>query len=139
MNGQGEFAIITGALSAENQNQWISFMRQCIVQKYPGMKLIAVRPSDDDHDKAFSQTQALLRAYPEIKVIIGISAPQSRPRAKPSSKPEGEIFKLSGSRLPNLCRPYVKEGVIEAVALWSTNDLGYLAVEFRRRSPAALG
>ena len=134
MNGQGEFAIITGALSAENQNQWISFMRQRIVQKYPGMKLIAVRPSDDDHDKAFSQTQALLRAYPEIKVIVGISAP-AVPAAGEAVKQTGRRdVQVIGLSLPNLCRPYVKEGVIEAVALWSTNDLGYLAVAV----PAAL-
>jgi rhamnose transport system substrate-binding protein len=36
--------------------------------------------------------------------------------------------------LPNLCRPYVKQGVIEAVVLWSTADLGYLSVAV----PAAL-
>ncbi len=134
MNGRGEFAIITGALSAENQNEWISFIRQRLARNYPGMKLVAVRPSDDDHDKAFAEAQALLRAYPEIKVIMGISAP-----AVPAA---GEAVKQSGRRdvqviglsLPNLCRPYVKEGVIEAVVLWNTTDLGYLAVAV----PAAL-
>ncbi len=134
MNRKGEFAIITGALSAENQNQWISFMRQCLAQKYPAMKLVAVRPSDDDHDKAFSQAQALLRAYPEIKVIVGISAP-AVPAAGEAVKQTGRRdVQVIGLSLPNLCRPYVKQGVIEAVVLWNTSDLGYLAVEI----PAAL-
>jgi rhamnose transport system permease protein len=134
MNQQGEFAIITGALSAANQNEWIKFMRERVAQKYPGMKLLTIRPSDDDHDKAFAETQTLLKVYPNIKVVIGISAP-----AVPGA---GEAVKQSGRRdvqviglsLPNLCKPYVREGFIEAVVLWNTKSLGYLAVAV----PAAL-
>ena len=134
VNKQGEFAIITGALSAANQNQWISFMRERVAQQYPGMKLLTVRPSDDDHDKAFAETQTLLKVYPNIKVIIGISAP-----AVPGA---GEAVKQAGRRdvdviglsLPNLCKAYVHDGFIEAVVLWDTKNLGYLAVAV----PAAL-
>jgi rhamnose transport system substrate-binding protein len=134
MHEKGELAIITGALSAANQNLWISYMRQRIAEKYLQLKLLTVRPSDDDRDKAFSETQTLLKVYPNIKVIIGVSAP-----AVPGA---GEAVKQSGRRdvqviglsLPNLCRPYVHAGVIEAVVLWNTADLGYLAVA----APAAL-
>ena len=31
----GEFAIITGALSAANQNEWIAFIRKRLAEKYP--------------------------------------------------------------------------------------------------------
>jgi rhamnose transport system substrate-binding protein/rhamnose transport system permease protein len=134
MHGSGEFAIITGALSAANQNIWISFMRQRVKEKYPGLQLVTVRPSDDDRDKAFEETQTLLKVYPNIKTIVGISAP-----AVPGA---GEAVKQSGRRdvqviglsLPNLCKPYVHGGSIEAVVLWNTKDLGYLAV----LAPAAL-
>ena len=133
-NGKGDFAIITGALSAANQNTWISFIRQRVAQKYPGLKLVSLRPSDDDRDKAFSESQTLLKVYPSIRVIIVISAP-----AVPGA---GEAVKQSGRRdvqvvglsLPNLCKPYVHDGEIEAVVLWNTKDLGYLAVA----APAAL-
>jgi len=30
--------------------------------------------------------------------------------------------------LPNMCKPYVHDGVIESVVLWNTLDLGYLSV-----------
>jgi rhamnose transport system permease protein len=33
-----------------------------------------------------------------------------------------------GLSLPNLCKPYVHDGVIESVVLWNTLDLGYLTV-----------
>jgi rhamnose transport system substrate-binding protein len=134
MHERGNFAIITGALSAENQNQWIAFIRQRLAEKYPNMKLLGVRPSDDDHDKAFSETQTLLRAHPDLKVIVGISAP-AVPAAGEAVKQTGrKDVQVIGLSLPNLCRPYVKQGVIEAVVLWNTSDLGYLAVAV----PAAL-
>ena len=134
MGGQGEVAIITGALSAANQNLWISFIKKQLEDRYKAVKLVAVEPSDDDRDKAFSATQTLMKVYPAMKVVIVISAP-----AVPGA---GEAVKQSGSKsvqvvglsLPNLCKPYVHGGQVEAVVLWKTADLGYLAVT----APAAL-
>ena len=59
LKGKGEFAIITGALSAANQNQWIGFIKQRVAEKHPGLKLLTIRPSDDDRDKAFAETQTV--------------------------------------------------------------------------------
>ena len=134
MKEEGEFAIITGALSAANQNQWIAFMRERVQQRYPRMKLLGVRPSDDDRDKAFAETQTLLKVYPQIKVIVGISAPAvpgAGEAVKQSARKDVQVIGLS---LPNLCKPYVHGGSIEAVVLWDTAKLGYLAVAL----PAAL-
>jgi rhamnose transport system substrate-binding protein len=128
MNDRGELAIITGALSAANQNLWISFMRQRIAEKHQQLKLLTVRPSDDDRDKAFAETQTLLKVYPDIKVIVGVSAP-AVPGAGEAVKQSGRHnVQVIGLSLPNLCKPYVHAGVLEAVVLWNTKDLGYLAV-----------
>lgn len=134
MGGEGEVAIVTGALSAANQNLWISFIKKELSDRYKEVHLVAVEPSDDDRDKAFSATQTLMKVYPAMKVVIVISAP-----AVPGA---GEAVKQSGSKsvhvvglsLPNLCKPYVHGGQVEAVVLWKTADLGYLAVT----APAAL-
>src|SRR6185369_7434732 len=64
LGGKGEFAIITGALSAANQNEWISFIRKRIAETHPDLKLVTIRPSDDDRDKAFAEAQTLLKVYP---------------------------------------------------------------------------
>jgi rhamnose transport system permease protein len=134
MGNQGEFAIITGALSAANQNTWMSYMKQRVAEKYPGLKLAAIRPSDDDRDKAFSETQTLLKVYPAIKVIVGISAPAVPGAAEAVKQTGRRDVQVIGLSLPNLCKPYVHAGVLEAVVLWKTRDLGYLAVAV----PAAL-
>jgi rhamnose transport system substrate-binding protein len=129
MHDQGEFAIITGALTAANQNRWIAYVQERVSQKYPKMKLVAIRPSDDDRDKAFSETQTILKVYPKVRVVIAISAP-AVPGAAEAVKQSGrDDVQVVGLSLPNLCKPYVHQGQIEAVVLWKTKDLGYLAVQ----------
>jgi rhamnose transport system substrate-binding protein len=128
IGNSGQVAIITGALSAANQNLWISFMREHIAKEHPNLQLVTVRPSDDDRDKAFSETQTLLKVYPRLKAVIGISAP-AVPGMGEAIKQSGRTdVKVLGLSLPNLCKPYVHGGYIQAVVLWDTKNLGYLAV-----------
>ena len=75
LGGKGEFAIITGALSAANQNEWIAFIKKRVAEKHPGLKLATIRPSDDDRDKAFAETQTIMRVHPNVKLVMAISAP----------------------------------------------------------------
>lgn len=127
LNGKGEFAIITGPLSAENQNEWISYIRQRVAQRYPQMKLVTVLPSDDDRDKAFSQTQNILKVYPEVKLVIAISAP-AVPGAAEAVQQAGSDVNVIGLSLPTICRAYIHSGVVQTIVLWNTRDLGYLTV-----------
>jgi rhamnose transport system permease protein len=128
LGGKGEIAIVTGALSAANQNEWIRFIRKRL-EKYPGMKLDVIRPSDDDRDKAFAETQTLLKVYPGVRVVVAIAAP-AVPGAAEAVKQSGRTdVKVVGLSLPNVCKPYVHAGIIDAVILWKTRDLGYLVVQ----------
>ncbi len=127
LSGKGQFAIITGALSAENQNQWIAFIKSRVAEKYPQLKLMTVLPSDDDRDKAFSQTQNILKVYPEVKLVIAISAP-AVPGAAEAVQQSGRDVDVIGLSLPTICRPYIHKGVVQTIVLWNTRDLGYLTV-----------
>jgi rhamnose transport system permease protein len=128
MGGKGDFAIITGALSAANQNIWIGFIRQRLAAKYPGMKLVTIRPSDDDRDKAFAETQTVMKVYPDVKLIMGISAPAVPGAAEAVRQSGRKDVSVIGLSLPNLNKQYVHQGVVQAVVLWNTKDLGYLTV-----------
>lgn len=128
MGSKGEFAIVTASLSAANQNEWIKFIKQRLAEKYPDMKLVAIHPSDGDRDKAFSETQNILKVYPDVKLIMGIAAP-AVPGVAEAVKQSGRTdVKVTGLSLPNMCKPYVKEGIIDHIVLWNTGDLGYLTV-----------
>jgi len=128
LGGKGEFAIITGPLSAANQNAWMEFMRQRVAEKYPEMKLAAMRPSDDDRDKAFAETQTILKVYPKVRLIVTISAPAVPGSAEAVQQAGRKDVFVIGLSLPNLCKRYVHDGVVQAVVLWNTKDLGYLTV-----------
>lgn len=123
----GQFAIITGALSAENQNEWISCIKRQAAQKHPDLQLVTVLPSDDDRDKAFSQTQSIIKVYPEIKLVMAISAP-AVPGAAEAVQQSGRTVDVIGLSLPSICKPYIHSGVVQSIVLWNTRDLGYLTV-----------
>ncbi len=129
MGGEGDFAIITGALTAANQNEWIKFIKARVAAKYPKLNLITIRPSDDDRNRAFSEAQTLMKVYPKMKLIMAISAP-AVPGAAEAVKQSGrQDVKVTGLSLPNMCKPYVKAGIAESVVLWNTGNLGYLVVQ----------
>ncbi|HEX7295518.1 MAG TPA: substrate-binding domain-containing protein, partial [Pyrinomonadaceae bacterium] len=75
LNNKGEFAIITASLSAANQNEWIKYIKERLAQKYPDLKLVAIQPSEGDRDRAFSETQTVLKVYPNVKLVMAIAAP----------------------------------------------------------------
>jgi rhamnose transport system permease protein len=128
LNNKGEFAIITASLSAANQNEWIKHIKARLAEKYPDMKLVAIQPSDGDRDRAFAETQTILKVYPKVKLIMAIAAP-AVPGAAEAVKQSGRAdVKVTGLSLPNMCKPYVHDGIIESIVLWNTLDLGYLTV-----------
>ena len=124
---KGEFAVITGALTAANQNLWIEFIKKRLV-KYPDLKLATIRPSDDDRDKAFAETQGVLKIYPNVKLIMGIAAPAVPGAAEAVRQAGRKDVNVIGLSLPNLCKRYVHDGIIQSVVLWNTGNLGYLTV-----------
>jgi ABC-type sugar transport system substrate-binding protein len=129
LGGKGQFVVITGALSAANQNLWIDNIRRRLAEKYPNLKLVTIRPSDDDRDKAFAETQTVMRVYPDVKLVMDISAPAVPGSAEAVRQAGRRDINVIGLSLPSLCKPYVHEGWAQAVVLWNTHDLGYLTVE----------
>jgi rhamnose transport system permease protein len=128
LGGKGDFAIITGALSAANQNEWISFIKKRQAEKYTGLNLATIRPSDDDRDKAFAETQTIMRVFPSVRLIMAISAPAVPGSAEAVRQANRHDVKVIGLSLPNINKPYVHDGWVQTVVLWNTRDLGYLTV-----------
>jgi rhamnose transport system substrate-binding protein/rhamnose transport system permease protein len=129
LGGKGSFAIITASLTAAKQNTWIKYIRDGLATKYQDLKLVDIRPSDDDRKRAFDETQTLLKVHPEIKVIMAIASP-AVPGAAEAVKQSGRAdVKVTGLGLPNASKPYLKDGVLDSVVLWNTMDLGYLTIE----------
>ena len=126
---EGEFAIISATLTAGNQREWLKYIDERLAEKYPKMKLVAVRPCDDLKDKAQSEATALMSANPRLKLLMAICSP-GVPGAAEAVKQVGKIgqVKVIGLGLPSENRRYVHEGVTDSVMLWKTEDLGYLTI-----------
>lgn len=128
IGGTGETAIITGSLTAANQNIWMERMREHI-KKYPNMKIVDVRASEEDQRLAFERGQDVMKAYPNLKGLFGITS-VSLPGAAEAVKQTGAADKVfvTGLSLPGQMREYVKSGVCKKFVLWNPVDLGYLTV-----------
>jgi rhamnose transport system substrate-binding protein len=129
-NAEGEFAMITASLTASNQREWQKSIEARLKDKYPKMKLVAVRPCDDLKDRAQSEATAMMSANPNLKLIMAICSP-AVPGAAEAVKQAGKTGKVKviGLGLPSENRRYVHEGVTDSVILWKTEDLGYLTIQ----------
>ncbi|MEB3103579.1 autoinducer 2 ABC transporter substrate-binding protein [Ferviditalea candida] len=126
---KGEFAIMTGAPSASNLNEWIKWIKIQQQQYYPLMKLAEIAPTDDDSQKAYEVAKQLLKAHPHLAGIIGNSSvgPPAAAKAVKDTGKAGKV-KVVGLSSPNVMRSYLHEGSAQIVTLWSPKKLGYLTV-----------
>jgi rhamnose transport system substrate-binding protein len=63
-----------------------------------------------------------------VKLIMSICTPAVPGAAEAVKQSRRSDVKVIGLGLPNDNKPYVHEGITEAVVLWNTMDLGYLTI-----------
>ncbi len=132
LGNKGEFAIITASLTASNMIEWQKCIEQRRKEKYPQIKMAALRPCDDLQKKAFDEANTIMSADPGVKLIMAICSP-AVPGAAEAVKQSGRTdVKVIGLGLPNDNKRYVHEGITDCVVLWNTMDLGYLTVQAAR-------
>jgi rhamnose transport system permease protein len=128
LGGKGSFAIITASLTAGNMIAWQKTIEARRKEKYPQIRMAALRPCDDLQKKAFDETNTILNADPDVKLIMAICTP-AVPGAAEAIKQAGRSdVKVIGLGLPNDNKRYVHGGITECVILWNTMDLGYLTI-----------
>lgn len=128
LDAAGDVAIISATATAANQNEWMKHMKTKL-QSYPNLKLVATKFPGEDQNAAFQDSQDLIKKFPNLKGIFGISSvsfPGAAEAVKQAGK-TGEIL-VTGLSTPKDMQPYVKGGEVKTVVLWNTLDLGYLTV-----------
>jgi rhamnose transport system permease protein len=128
LNGQGEFAIITASLTAANQIEWQKYIEARRVEKFPNVKMSALRACDDKQDRAFEEATTIMNAYPNVKLLMAICSPAVPGAAEAVKQARRNDVKVIGLGLPNDNKAYVHAGITDAVILWNTMDLGYLTI-----------
>lgn len=132
--GEGEFLVVTGSLTAPNQNAWIEEMRAYMEEEYPDMSIASVEPGEEDLQLGIDITKNYLRANPDTAGVFGLTT-VALPGAAEAVQQLGvaDEVAVTGSSTPNQMRPYVESGTVNKFVLWSPIDLGYLAVHVANR------
>ena len=130
MGPSGEYAIVTGGLSAANLNTWIDFGLEYAKKTYPNLKLVTDRvPTDEKQQVAYQKTLDLIKAYPNLKGIIGVSTPAPLGAAQAvQEKGKKDSIAVVGGSLPTDSGPYLEDGSLRVGTLWDPAKLGYLTV-----------
>jgi rhamnose transport system substrate-binding protein len=125
----GEYAILSAAPDAANQNAWIKAHKEAIKDpKYKNLKLVDTVYGNDDSEKSYDEALGLVDKHPNLKLImapttVGIAAAG---KAMTDEKLCDKV-KVSGLGLPEEMKAYTLSGCAPKFALWSFKDLGYLA------------
>ena len=126
---QAEIAIVTSSFKSPNQTGWIAEMKKLVADHYPGLRIVAILPSEEDQHLAFKAAQEIIKTYPNVKGILGISS-IAFPGAAAAVKEAGQCGRIAvvGISTPNQMRSYIKQGCAYASVLWNLPDLGYATV-----------
>ena len=131
---KGKFLIVTGSLTAPNQNEWIAAMRKRAKERYPKMRIASVQPGEENLQKGIDVTKSYLSANPDTAGVFGITT-VALPGVAEAVRQLGLTgkVKVTGLTDPVLVKPYLEEGVVQKAVLWNPEDLGYLAVHVAKR------
>ena len=125
----GEFAILSATPDAANQNAWIAAMEEVLATpEFENLVLVDTVYGNDNAEDSVTAALGLVDSHPDLELImapttVGIVA------AAQAMTQEGlcETVKVSGLGLPAEMAEYVESGCAPEFALWSFEDLGYLA------------
>lgn len=127
---EGEYAIVTGGLNAANLNAWIDYGMAYAAEKYPNLKLVTDKVATDESAQvAYTKTLDLIKTYPNLKGIVGVStpAPIGAAMAVQEKGLQAQIA-VVGTSMPTDSAPYLKDGSLDFGILWDPGKLGKLAV-----------
>jgi rhamnose transport system substrate-binding protein len=142
-DGKGKVAILSSTPTMTNQNIWIKAMKTSL-HGYPKLELVATVYGDELADKSYRETVALMKRFPDLKVIVVPTSVGIVAAAK-AVEDEGAIGRVfvTGIGLPSELVGHVKAGSVKSFAIWNPIDLGYatieLAVGIVRGAPAGPG
>ncbi len=122
-------AIVSSSPTAPNQNAWIAVMKRYMAEKYPNMQIVTIQYPEEDQGRAFSMTQDILKTYPDVVGVFGLSS-VAFPGAADAVRQAGKSGKVAvvGLSTPKSMKEFVKDGTVKTVILWNPVDLGYLTV-----------
>ena len=127
IGGEGQIAIVSAMATAPNQNLWISFIEEALNsgdEKYANIEYVGTVYGDDEYQKSFDETLALLNKYPDLKGII-VPTTVGGPAVCKCIQDEGRDVKVTGLTLASDMKEFIDAGIADETFLWNPIELGY--------------
>jgi simple sugar transport system substrate-binding protein len=134
MGEAGDYVVYVGTLTTPLHNKWADAAIAYQRAKYPKMKLVADRfPGADEIDTAYKTTLDVIKAYPNLKGILGFGSngPIGAGNAV-REKRLGKKIAVVGTVLPSQAKDLIADGIIREGFLWNPTDAGYAMVAVAR-------
>lgn len=135
MHEEGEYVVYVGTLTTPLHNKWADAAIAYQKAHYPKMKLAASRfPGADEVDTSLRTTLDVLKAYPNLKGILGFGSngPIGAGIAVRQKHMQDKIM-VVGTVVPSQAKPMIMDGTIKEGFLWSPIDAGYAMVAVASR------
>ena len=130
MGDSGDYAILTGSLSAPNQNLWIDYAKTYAAEKYPNLNLVTDPiPTEEKQQEAYSKTLDLVKAYPDLKGIVGYATvcPLGAAQAIREKGLQDQIA-VVGTAVKEDAQEFIEDGSLDIAFLWNTQDLSLIHI-----------
>lgn len=127
MGESGEYAIFVGGLTVPLHNYWADVGIEYVNEKYPDLTLVTERiPCGEDQELARQKTLELIKAYPDLKGIVGFGSLGPIGAAQ-ALKEKGLTDQIAvvGTVIPSQAAPYLAEGSMKEGILWNPADAGF--------------
>ena len=127
IGGEGQIAILSAMATAPNQNLWISFIEEALNsgdEKYANIEYVGTVYGDDEYQKSFDETLALLNKYPDLKGII-VPTTVGGPAVCKCIQDAGRDVKVTGLTLASDMKEFIDAGIADETFLWNPIELGY--------------
>jgi simple sugar transport system substrate-binding protein len=134
MGESGDYVVYVGTLTTPLHNKWADAAIAYQKAHYPKMKLVADRfPGADEIDSAYKTTLDVIKAYPNLKGILGFGSngPIGAGNAV-REKRLGKKIAVVGTVLPSQAKDLIADGIIREGFLWNPTDAGYAMVAVAR-------
>jgi simple sugar transport system substrate-binding protein len=120
MGGEGEYAVFVGSLTSQTHNQWVDGGIAHQKANYPNMTLVGDKNETfDDAEQAYSKSQEVLRAFPNIKGMQGSASTDvagiGRAVEERGMEDKTCVF---GTSLPSIAGQYLETAAVDGIGFW---------------------